>query len=176
MDWTILLPIAYFSVLGFLLWIVWPIFIGAIFLPTPPDVVEKMLALAEVKEGDVLYDIGSGDGRIILEAAEKHGAYAVGVEADPIRVLWSRIRIRRSPACEKLRVIWGDFFKTNVANATVVTIYQGESINNRLKEKFENELKPGTRIVSYSFKFQGWEPKMKHPETDIYLYILPSNI
>ena len=86
MDWIILLTVAYFLVLGFLLWLIWPIFIGAIFLPTPPDVVEKMLTIAEVGEGDVLYDLGSGDGRIILEGT-KRGARAVGVEADPIRVL-----------------------------------------------------------------------------------------
>jgi precorrin-6B methylase 2 len=171
MDWTILPLAAYFLVLGFLFWLIWPIFIGAIFLPTPPDVVEKMLSVADVGEGDVLYDLGSGDGRIILEAA-KRGARAVGVEADPIRVLWSRLRARRSPAHDRLRLIWGDFFKTSVAEATVVTVYQGESINNRLRDKFEAELRPGSRVVSFSFKFEGWEPAAKHPDADIYLYLI----
>jgi precorrin-6B methylase 2 len=170
-DWIILLTVAYFLVLGFLIWLIWPIFIGAIFLPTPPDVVEKMLTIAEVGEGDVLYDLGSGDGRIILEGT-KRGARAVGVEADPIRVLWSRIRARRSPAHDRLRVIWGDFFKTSIAEATVVTVYQGESINNRLREKFKAELKPGAKVVSYSFTFEGWEPTKKLPDAKVYLYVI----
>jgi len=170
-NWTILLPFAYFLVLGFLLWLVWPILIGAIFLPTPLDVVEKMLSIADVGKGDVLYDLGSGDGRIIIEAAER-GARGVGVEADPIRVIWSRFKARRNPAHERLRVIWGDFFKTSISEATVVTVYQGDSINNRLREKFEAELKPGSRVVSFSFIFEGWEPTKKHPDANVYLYIV----
>ena len=172
MDWAILLPVVYFLVLGFLLWLIWPIFIGAIFLPTPQDVVEKMLSIADVVEGDVVYDLGSGDGRIIIGAAER-GARGVGVEVDPIRVLWSRLKARRSPAHDRIRVIWGDFFKNSVAEATVVTVYQGESINNRLRDKFEAELRPGSRVVSFSFKFEGWEPAAKHPDADIYLYLIP---
>jgi precorrin-6B methylase 2 len=173
-DYSILFPVAYFLILGFLLWIIWPIFIGAIYLPTPRDVVEKMLDLANVGAGDIVYDLGSGDGRIIIEAARR-GARAVGVEVDPIRVLWSRVKTRRSPDHDRLSVIRGDFFKTSLTLATVVTVYQGESINNRLKKKFEAELKPGSRIVSHSFKFEGWEPEAKHPDTDVYLYILPVN-
>ncbi|MCX6649493.1 MAG: SAM-dependent methyltransferase [Candidatus Bathyarchaeota archaeon] len=172
MDWTILLPVSYFLVLGFLLWLIWPIFIGAIFLPTPRDIVDKMVAIADVGEGDIVYDLGSGDGRIVIEAAER-GARGVGVEADPIRVLWSRLRARRSHVRDRIRFIWGDFFKNSVAEATVVTVYQGESINNRLREKFEAELRPGSRIVSFSFKFEGWEPAKKHHDADVYLYIIP---
>jgi SAM-dependent methyltransferase len=170
-DFTILLPIAYFLVLGFLLWLIWPIFIGAIFLPTPYDVVEKMLSIADIREGDVLYDLGSGDGRIIIGAAEL-GAQGVGIEADPIRVLWSRLRAWRNPNHDRLRVIWGDFFNTSVSEATVVTVYQGESINNRLREKFESELRPGSRVVSFSFKIEGWELVKKHPNANVYLYIV----
>jgi SAM-dependent methyltransferase len=170
-DFTIIFPITYFLILSFLLWLIWPIFIGAIFLPTPMDVVEKMLDLADVGEGDVVYDLGSGDGRIIIEAA-KRGARAIGVEVDPLRVLWARLRANHSPARNRLRVIRGDFFKTSLCEASVVTVYQGESINNRLKKKFEAELKPGSRVVSFSFKFEGWDPSMKHPESDIYLYVI----
>ena len=172
MDFTILLPVAYFLVLGFLIWLIWPIFIGAIFLPTPLDVVEKMLSIADIGEGDVLYDLGSGDGRIIIGAAER-GARGVGIEADPIRVFWSRLRSLRGPAHDRLRVIWGDFFKNSISEATVVTVYQGESINNRLRKKFEAELKPGSRVVSFSFKFEDWEPTKKHPDANVYLYVIP---
>ena len=172
MDLGIVLPIVYFLVLGFLLWLIWPIFIGAIFLPTPPEIVEKMLSIADIKEGDVVYDLGSGDGRIVIGAAER-GARGVGVEADPIRVIWSRLKARGSLAHDRVRFIWGDFFKNSVANASVVTVYQGESINNRLKEKFEAELKPGSRVVSFSFTFEGWEPTKKHPDANVYLYVIP---
>jgi hypothetical protein len=172
MDWGITLPVAYFLVLGFLFWLIWPIFIGAIFLPTPSEVVEKMLSLAEVGEGDVVYDLGSGDGRIVIGAAER-GARGIGVEADAIRVLWSRFKAQRSPARGRIHFIWGDFFKNSVTEASVVTVYQGESINNRLKEKFEAELYPGSRVVSFSFKFEGWEPAKRHPDAEVYLYIIP---
>jgi hypothetical protein len=171
-DFSILLSVAYFLVLGFLLWLVWPIFIGAIFLPTPTDVVDKMLSIADVGEGDVFYDLGSGDGRIVISAAER-GARGVGVEADVIRVFWSRLRARRCPAHERIRFIWGDFFKNSVAEASIVSVYQGESINNRLREKFEAELKPGSRVVSFSFTFEGWEPTKKHPDANVYLYVIP---
>jgi hypothetical protein len=171
-DWVFLLNISFFLVLGFLLWIIWPILIGAIYIPTPIAVVKKMLDLANVCDGDVLYDFGSGDGRIIIEAV-KRGARAVGIEADPVRVLWSRIRTRRIPAHDRLHIIWGDFFKTSASEATVITVYQGESINRRLREKFEAELKPGTRVVSFSFIFDGWELAKKYPDIDVYLYIVP---
>jgi precorrin-6B methylase 2 len=171
MDWSILLFTAYILILAFLLWIAWPIIIGAIFLPTPPRIVGKMLDLAEVEVGDVLYDIGSGDGRIILAAAER-GAHAVGIEADPARVLWSKYRAWRSQTNSKLSIVWGNFFRVNVSEATVVTVYQGESINSRLKEKFEAELRPGTRVVSYAFTFEGWEVRGKDPEAAVYLYVV----
>jgi SAM-dependent methyltransferase len=170
-DLSILLPALYFLVLGFLFWLIWPIFMGAIFLPTPMNIVEKMLDIAEVGEGDVLYDLGSGDGRIILEAARR-GAKAVGVEVDPIRVLWSRLKARRFG--DRVGVIRGDFFKTPLTGATVVTVYQGESINNRLRAKFEAELPAGTRIVSFDFKFEGWEPEKKYTDDKVYLYLIPA--
>ncbi len=168
-----LLWVAYLTAIGFLLWLVWPISIGAMYLPTPKNIVDKMLDLAEVGKNDVVYDLGSGDGRIVISAAEK-GAQAVGVEADLIRTYWSRIRARRSAAGKRVRIIWGDFFKNSVADATVVTVYQGEGINKKLRQKFEEELRPGSRVVSFSFKFEGWEVAEKHPDADIYLYRIPA--
>jgi len=169
MGFSVLLGVAYFAVVAFLLWLVWPIIIGAMYMPTPRDIVEKMLDLAAVGPGDVVYDLGSGDGRVVICAAER-GAKAVGVEADPIRVLWSRINASRSPTGANVQIIWGDFFKNSVAEATVVTVYQGEEINRKLKEKLEVELKPGSRVVSFSFKFMGWEDAEKHSDADVYLY------
>jgi SAM-dependent methyltransferase len=171
MDWTPLAVTAYFLALGFLLWIIWPIFIGAIYLPTPMDVVVKMLNIAAVSEGDVLYDLGSGDGRIIIEAA-KRGADSVGIEVDPVRVLLSRLRARSLGG--RVKVIRGDFFKIPLKDATIVTVYQGQSINNKLREKFEAELPNGTRIVSFDFRFDGWEPEKSIPNAKVYLYRVPA--
>lgn len=173
MDWSPLFVAVYFLVLGFLVWLIWPMFIGAIYLPTPMDVVEKMLDIADVGEGDIVYDLGSGDGRIVLEAARR-GARAVGIEVDPLRVIWARLRVRRSSDGDRVKVIHGDFFKTNITDATVVTVYQGESINNKLRDKFEDELSTSTRIVSFDFKFDGWEPEKKYSNVKVYLYRVPA--
>jgi precorrin-6B methylase 2 len=151
-------------------WIIWPVLIGAAYVPTPHEIVVKMLEIAEVKEDDVLYDLGSGDGRIIIEAADKYRAKAIGIEADPLRVLWSRAKIRSRALHDRVRVIWGNFFRSDLSKATVVTIYQGQGINNKLIEKLEEELKPGTRIVSYSFTFDGWDPIKEESDSPIYLY------
>jgi 16S rRNA A1518/A1519 N6-dimethyltransferase RsmA/KsgA/DIM1 with predicted DNA glycosylase/AP lyase activity len=140
------------------------------------DIVAKMLEMAGVNENDILIDLGSGDGRIILEAAKKYQANAVGIEADPLRVFLSRLRIRLNDLEDKVDVVWGNFFKTDLSKATVVTVYQGEWINNKLKTKFEKELDPRTRIVSYSFTFDGWKPLKKDPESDVYLYKIHTNL
>ena len=99
------------------IWTMWPSVIGAVFVPTPMDVVGKMLEIADVNENDTLIDLGSGDGRIILEAAKAYDANSVGIEADPFRVFWSRSRIRSNDLEEKVEVIWGNFFRTDCARA-----------------------------------------------------------
>lgn len=157
-------------VILFCVWLIWPMLIGAVYVPTPHDIVAKMLEIAEVKEGDILYDLGSGDGRIIIEAAGKYKVKAIGIEADPLRVLWSRARIRSREMQDRVRVIWGNFFSSDISEATIVTVYQGQGINNKLIKKLEEDLKPGTRVVSYSFTFDGWEPIKEESESRIYLY------
>jgi cyclopropane fatty-acyl-phospholipid synthase-like methyltransferase len=154
------------------IWIIWPTVIGAIFVPTPIDIVEKMLEVADLREDDILYDLGSGDGRFLIEAADSYNSRAVGIEADPIRVLWSRFKIRSRGFQKNIRVIWGNFFNSDLSEATVVTVYQGQGINSRLIEKLENELKPGTRVVSYSFTFEKWKPKKEYHLSKIFLYII----
>ena len=173
MDWTIIFPIIYITILAFLGWIIWPALIGAIFVPTPKLKVEQMLELADLKTTDILYDIGSGDGRIIIEAARKYGVKAVGIEADPLRVLWSKLRIIKAKCRDRVIVRWGNFFRADIKDATVVTVFQSETINYKLKKKFENELEPGTRIVSYTYPILGWRLEKKHPNARIYLYIRP---
>lgn len=170
LDWTFLVPLFAVLIVLVFAWVIWPTVIGAVYVPTPHNIVAKMLEMAEVKEDDILYDLGSGDGRIIIKAADKYKAKAIGIEADPLRVLWSRTNIRFKELQDRVSVVWGNFFKTNLSEATVVSIYQGQGINNKLIEKFEKELEPGTRIVSYSFTFDGWEPTKEESDSKIYLY------
>ena len=129
-----------------------------------------MLELAAVQQNDVVVDLGSGDGRVIVMAAEEFGAKSFGVEADPFRVLWSRGVIRRRGLQDAVKVIWGDMFNHRVSDATVVTVYQGQDINKRLMAKLAAELSPGSRIVSYSFPFDGWTPIMTIDDPRLFLY------
>jgi predicted RNA methylase len=175
MSLSIVLTIISLIIVAFGIWIIWPTLIGAAFLPTPHKTVKEMLQIAEIKEDDLVYDLGSGDGRIIIEAAQKYGTKAIGIEADPVRVFWSRFNIRSKKMQDRVNVIWGNFFKTNLTEATVITIYQGQDINRNLIEKFKEELKPGTRIVSYSFTFEGWEPVKVNDNSRIYLYKMHQN-
>ena len=151
---------------------VWPSVIGAPWVPVSKKTAQRMLELAKVTPEDRVIDIGSGDGRIIALAAEKFGASAVGIEADPFRVLWSRMMIRLRGLGKLIDIVWGNFFTQSVSDASVVTVYQGLEINKRLKEKFTTELKPGTRVVSYCFPFEGWTPVETHKNPHLYLYVI----
>ena len=151
---------------------VWPSVIGAPWVPVSKKTAQRILDLAKVTPQDRVVDLGSGDGRIIILAAEKFGANAVGIEADPLRVLWSRMVIRLRGLGNLVNVVWGNFFTQRLSNASVVIVYQGQEINKRLKEKFTTELKPGTRVVSYSFPFEGWTPVETHKNPHLYLYVI----
>jgi cyclopropane fatty-acyl-phospholipid synthase-like methyltransferase len=157
---------------AFLIWLLWPAIIGAGWVPTSMKVVKRMLKLADVQESDVLIDLGSGDGRIIITAANEYKARAIGIEVDPIRLLWSRSIIRRKGLSERVKVLRGNFFNKDLGEATVVTVYQTQETNNKLKQKFEKELKNGTRVVSHAFTFDGWEARTVDQEAQIYLYIV----
>jgi len=132
--------------------------------------VRKMLTLAEVKTGDVVYDLGCGDGRIIAMAAGEFGARAVGIEADPLRFLWSWMRIKLSGLGSRAKVIWGDFFNHNLNDATVVTVFLSYKANSKLKKKLEEELEPGTRVISYYWTFDGWKATKVDLLSHLYLY------
>jgi hypothetical protein len=157
-------------IIGAAMWILWPLAIGAGWIPTPKNVVKKMIYFAGVGPGDTLFDLGSGDGRIIFTAALEFEANTVGIEADPLRVLITRIWIRLKGLGGRVDVIWGNFFNKDLSAASVVTVYQSTDINNRLKEKLLRELSPGTRVISYSFIFDGWEPVKVDESIKLYLY------
>jgi len=159
-------------ILAVIVWMLWPLVIGAGWIPTPKKVVRKMLQLASVGADDTLFELGSGDGRIIFMAAIEFGAKAVGIEADPVRVLWTLFWIRLKGLNDQVNVLWGNFFKKDLSAASVVTIYQSTNINNRLKDKLMRELKPGTRVISHSFTFDSWEPIKVDEGSKVYLYKL----
>lgn len=150
----------------------WSDIIGAGFQPTSKKLVRKMLEMAELGPDDVLYDLGSGDGRIITEAVKGYGSRAVGIEADPIRVLWSRMFLFIHGIRNKSTIKWGNFFNEEIIDATTVTLFLGSKANEKLKEKLVKELKPGTPVVSYVWKFNDWKPVKVDYNDEIYLYII----
>jgi hypothetical protein len=107
-------------------------------------------------------------------AAEEFGATAFGIEADLLRVLWSRFAIRRRGLKDKVTVIWGNLFHYSLEEATIVSIYQLQSVNQKLKSKFTEELKPGTRLISHAFTFEEWTPIDVSSKPDLYLYSMPT--
>jgi len=122
-----------------------------IYVPTPQPVVEAMLDLAQVKRTDVVYDLGSGAGRIVITAARKYGARGVGIEMDPALVKNARENAAAAGVANRVRFVTADLFTADLRPATVVTLYLLQSINERLRPKLVRELKPGTRVVSHVF-------------------------
>ena len=128
------------------------------FYPTPMAVVNEMLEMAEVGPHDVVYDLGSGDGRIVVQAAEVFGATGVGVEYNPQVAQLAIDNIRQRGLEGKVRIIIGDALKVDVSAATVVTVYLLQDTMPLLRPIFDNSLKPGTRVVSHSWYMPGWTP------------------
>ncbi|MGH9370451.1 MAG: methyltransferase domain-containing protein [Vicinamibacterales bacterium] len=130
-----------------------------IYVPTPPEVVEAMLQMANVTAKDVVYDLGSGDGRIPITAAEKFGATAVGIDINPERIKEAKANLAKSKAGSKVKFLNQDLFETDLSPATVITLYLLPSLNVKLMPKLK-KLKPGTRIVSHSFDMgDEWPPE-----------------
>ncbi|QQS39066.1 SAM-dependent methyltransferase [Candidatus Woesebacteria bacterium] len=129
---------------------------NAPYVPSDADVVERVMEMAEVKKGDVVYDLGAGDGRFVLAAAMK-GASAVGVELNLLRSIYARVWFRILRIDKTAKIIRQDIFKTDLSKATVVICYLLQETNDALQKKLEKELKPGTKVISIAFKFAGWK-------------------
>ena len=128
------------------------------YVPTPNDVVDAMLSGAAVTSRDVVYDLGSGDGRIVIEAARRYGARGLGVEIDADLVKQARAAARKAGVDHLVSFSQADLFKTDLSPASVLTLYLSPSINLRLRSKIQRELKPGSRVVSHRFPIGDWAP------------------
>jgi len=147
------------------------------FAPTRHVVADAMLTLAGVSRDDVVFDLGSGDGRIVILAAQKYGARGVGVELDPRLLEISRQVAREGEVADRVAFIEGDLFATDISEATVVTLYLSTSVNKQLEPRLRRELRPGTRIVSHQFRIGDWTPeKVVRAEdgTDLFLWTIPA--
>lgn len=149
------------------------------FVPTPMEVVENMLELAEVKKTDVVYDLGCGDGRIVVTAAEKYGARGVGVDYNIERINEARELAKEKKVEHLVKIIYQDVMKVDFSEATVVTLYLLESSNVLLQPNLEKYLKPGSRVVSHDFNMPGWTAKKVETvsidewyESTIYLWVI----
>jgi len=129
------------------------------YVPTPEEVVEKMLELAKVGKDDVVYDLGCGDGRIVITAAKKYGARGVGVDIDPERIKESNENARKAGVADRVKFLQQDLFEIDFSEATVVTLYLLPALNVKLRPKLLRDLKPGARIVSHAFDMGDWKPE-----------------
>jgi SAM-dependent methyltransferase len=129
------------------------------YVSTPEEVVKEMLKMANVGEDDVVYDLGCGDGRIVITAAKETGCRGVGIDIDPIRIKESKENAIKAGVSDRVEFILSDLFKADISQATVVTLYLLSKVNLRLRPKLFQELSPGTRVVSHDFNMGQWDPE-----------------
>lgn len=146
-----------------------------IFVPTPHEVVDDMLRLANVRKGDIVYDLGSGDGRIAIAAAKKYGVRAVGIDIDPERIREANENARKAGVESLVEFRQEDLFKADFREATVITLYLLPDLNVKLRPRLWDELRPGTRIVSHQFDMGTWRPEKRLESNGrvVYFWTIP---
>jgi SAM-dependent methyltransferase len=151
------------------------ILINAPYVTSPEDVVEAMLKLANVKKGDIVYDLGCGDGRIVIAAAKEYGTRGVGIDINPERIKEARANAKTAGVESLVKFEVNDLFDTDIHEATVVALYLLPEINLRLRPKLLKDLKPGTRVVSHSFHMGDWKPEKEEivDGSHIYRWTIP---
>jgi len=155
-----------------LIFIVWAGPVGAPWFPTSLKNVRRMLRLADVQPGEVVYDVGSGDGRVLFFAARNFGARAVGIEIDPLRCLWTQLLIWALGLRGQVRIVWDNIFAQDLSEADVVIIYLLPKTNVKLMKKLWRELRSGARIVTHLFPIPGWACDAIEEEGPLYLYTI----
>jgi protein-L-isoaspartate O-methyltransferase len=148
-----------------------------IYVPTPNEVVDAMLQLANTDSNDVVYDLGSGDGRIPITAAQKYNARGVGIDIDPQRIREANENAENANVTDQVEFRQQDLFESDFSDATVVTLYLLPGLNEKLQPQLLEQLEPGTRIVSHSFDMGNWQPEqtVQVGDSTIYLWIVPEN-
>ena len=146
------------------------------YVPSPQAVVDKMLAVAKVGPEDVVYDLGSGDGRVVITAAKKHGAHGVGIDIDPARIREARANAESAGVAERVEFRQGDLFRADIRQASVVTLYLLSNVNLQLRPKLLAELRPGTRVVSHNYAMGDWKPLETHRvgTSIVYYWVIPA--
>lgn len=142
-----------------------------IFVPTPQEVVDAMLKLANVKAGDVVYDLGCGDGRIIITAAQRYGVRGVGIDIDPQRIKEATANAQKAGVADRVKFMQADLFDTSISEANVVTLYLLPSLNLKLQPKLMRELKAGSRVVSHAFDMGTWKPDQEQDVNGRHIYL-----
>lgn len=145
------------------------------FVPTPDNVVQAMLKHAKVTSNDVIYDLGSGDGRIVISAVKASGARGVGIDIDPERIKEANENAKAAGVTDRVKFIEQDLFEADISKATVVTLYLLPAINLKLRPKLLKELKPGTRIVSHNYHMGDWKPQAQETidHHTVYFWVVP---
>ena len=172
----IILISLYFFILFFLvalLWILIPAFYGLPLVPTKPDRVRRALKLVNLQPDETLYDLGAGDGRVLLIAAREFGAQAVGIEVGPVQCALIWLRLVASGVDGRAKIRLGNFYKSNLKDADVIFVYATSKEVARLELHLERQLKPGARIVSISADFPNWEPLAYDDHDLIFVYQMP---
>jgi SAM-dependent methyltransferase len=148
------------------------------YVPTPMRVVRKMLNLAEVGENDIVYDLGSGDGRIVITAAKERGARGVGIDMNPERIRESKANAAEAQVGDRVTFLQQDLFQTDISEATVLTLYLLRRVNLEIRPKILYELRPGTRVVSHAFDMGEWEPDqvVRVGSNTVFYWVVPANV
>ena len=156
-----------------LLWILIPALYGLPSVSTKPERIHKALRLAKLQPGEVLYDLGAGDGRVLFIAARDFGATAVGIEIGPIQSAWIWLRAVANGLDKKVHVRWANFYKADLREADVVFVYATSKEVSKLGPHLEQEMKPGSRLISISADFSEWEPSTVDQRDLIFIYEMP---
>jgi SAM-dependent methyltransferase len=148
------------------------------YVPTPPEVVKAMLGMAKVQRGDTVYDLGSGDGRLVVTAAERFGARGLGVDIDPQRVAEARANARRAKVSGRVEFRKADLFELDLQPASVLTMYLLPDVNLKLRPRILEQLRPGARVVSHDFDMGEWTPDEQRTigEHRVFLWIVPAKV
>ncbi|HXF86105.1 MAG TPA: hypothetical protein VNK49_12030 [Anaerolineales bacterium] len=156
-----------------LLWILVPAFFGPPSIPTNPDRIRKALQLANLQPDEILYDLGAGDGRVLLIAAREFGAQAIGIEIGPVQCALIWLRVIMGGLREKIKIRWGNYLKADLSAADIVFVYATSKEIAKLESHLKKQMKPGARLVSISADFPTWEPSAFDDHDLIFVYKMP---